>query len=1306
MTRHTPRILFVILLFLLAGRLSGTEKIAFRNFTTRDGLTSNQISTVYRDSKGFLWIGTKEGLDRYDAYRFTHFSTKDGLPDKNINGITEDPDGRIWIHCTEGTVYYNYEDNRFSPVEKAMATYGIHIEHPNGFGASEDLRYFWAYDAHTIAVYDKRTKNTSEFSISGSPIMKISLQGDRMYSICADGSLFRANLLTGMREEVPYPQELRQRVASNMPQVFADRRSGLWIYTYRNSNILHYTPADGWKEIILPVAYEQFNRITGMAEDSSGNIWAITSHHGIFLFLTDGRIRQMTHEDDKLFSIPGENLVSIHIDKDDIVWIGNFKLGLSCYAPRSHPLLHYDVGGTNDVLSFCQTPDFVYLGTDGSGLLRADDYDETFQPVETGANVIDCLAQDGWGNIWAGTWESGLIQLTPDGRKKRTFTNQNSALHSNSIFAIRPVGKDCLYLGLFYGAVQKIKPATGEITTIYEDNTRINDLIVIRDSLLLAATNGGLIEIDTQSGTHRHLQYNHRKDFYFNGFSADALFRDSRGILWIGSRDGILWWNLLTDDAGRLTPDNGLLSDSGASFAEDPSGLIWIGTARGLSSVNADGAEPVVHNYTLADGLGWEDFNQRAMTVLQNGDILAGTPDGFTAIPSSRSRSGTYEAKTFLTGVEMKNRSNDTPFDTQSLTLREGQLPLSLHFSSLDFDRQNTVTYEYLIKGHGNQWQLMRGNVVEFSVMPPGKYEISVRAGNAQHYWSPYIKTVSITVLPPWYKSLTAKLAYILSALALLILGLIEIRKRRIRRAESARITREAEEQKRLLDMKLTFFSNVSHELRTPLSLIINPLEEFINRYPQYGAGYLSTVRNNAAYLKELIDQLLSFRKIDAGGETIRYIHKNVVSGLQDVFLVYQSLAEKRHIRYKFVAEPSVIEMDFDREKVTKILHNLLSNAFHFTADGGRIDVMLWKEGDQFFVLQVADDGTGIPENEKQRIFEMFYQVSDGNQPKGGSGIGLFLVDQYVKMHHGDIQVDDNQPRGTIFTIRLPLAASIQVYPGQGRPASDKPVTTDIPVHTLRPRMFDYTVLLVDDNMEFLEFLSDSLSAEFRVFKATHGEEALQLLKEQRIDLVITDVMMPNMSGLELCRTIKSDPRTSQIPVLLLTAKTGEEFHLEGLSYGADDYLTKPFNMDILRMRIRKFIEDRPALRQNDGKVDIETSRLSVTPLDQQFIDKAVKYVEDNLANPDFSVNDLADGLHISRGYLYRKISKITGKTAIEFIRVIRMKQAQQLLAESQMQVAEVAYKLGYNSPKTLTKHFRQVFGVSPSEYIRSWKKE
>ena len=1288
------------------------EKIAFHTLTTSDGLSSNEITAIFRDSRGFLWVGTREGLNRYDAYRFMQFSMRDGLPGRNILSLSEDPSGRVWVQTDSGVVIYDYSTHAFIPVENALEPYHIGIDAPVGFGISRDHRFFWVHDGIKVASYDAIKRTTVEFSGSGSPILSLAQQQGRLWFLSVDGRLFRADVLSGATEEILCPGEVSAQFLFYMPQLFVDSKEGVWIYTFRNSVIFHYTPAEGWQKIELPWPVQEFNRITRMAEDSSGTIWVTTSHHGVILLNKDGSIDNLVHEPNKLFSLPGNNLVSLFIDDDDVVWIGNFKLGLSSYTPRTQTFLHYYLNGPDDVLSVKETSKGIFIGTDGYGLLRADNYDSVFRPVETGANVINCIMEDGKGDLWLGTWGNGLVRLGQDGYRKAVYTSGNSGLLSNSIFSIKELD-GAIYLGLYYGEVQKLDPSTGAFSTLFQENgLMLNDMVVIQGPKLVAATSRGLIEIDPVSGESRRIQSNRSGTFSFEGIGAEVLFVDSMGNLWVGGDNGVLRWDPVTDEVLHMSSADGLQSDTVTSITEDVGGRIWLGTSKGLSSITLENYEPFIHNFSSKDGLGWTEFNSRAMTRLSGGDIVAGTPKGFTAILPKVNFNGPFDDVIHLTGVDYRQGNSLTPGREREgkrieVVLMENMFPVSLHFSCLDFAGENTISYQYLIKGHGNEWTDMKSNTVEFSVLSPDKYEISVRACNDQLVWSPNVRTVTLVVRPPFYRSRLAMSSYALILLGGAFLFFRQRRKRLMRLADMERMNREAEHQKKLVDMKLTFFSNVSHELRTPLSLIVNPLEEFTKRYPQYADGLLSTARNNAAYLRELIDQLLAFRKIDAGGESMNYTHQNVVTMLKDVFMVYQSFADNRKIRYTFSADPSSIDMDFDRDKLSKVLHNLLTNSFKFTPDGGSIGVSVRSERDGILCLQVSDTGSGIPEGERDKVFDMFYQVPDRNRQAGGSGIGLYLVSQYVKMHSGTVEVGSNEPQGTIFTVRVPLSAATPVIARTDSTPVLKLQDADIEVNQDSVRQNVHSLLLVDDNTEFLDFLSESLSRQYRVLKATDGEKALDILKDEQVDLVISDIMMPNMNGLELCKAIKTDLRTFNIPVLLLTAKIGEEFQLEGLGKGADDYITKPFNMEILKIRIAKLIEGGLKQRRRlAGEADIEPSRMDITPLDLLFVEKAVHIVEENISKEGFSVEELASELNMSRGYLYRKMLKITGKTPLEFIHVIRMKRAQQLLAESQLQVAEVAYKLGYSSPKTFTKHFKNVFGVSPSEYLRSWKKQ
>ena len=496
--------------------------------------------------------------------------------------------------------------------------------------------------------------------------------------------------------------------------------------------------------------------------------------------------------------------------------------------------------------------------------------------------------------------------------------------------------------------------------------------------------------------------------------------------------------------------------------------------------------------------------------------------------------------------------------------------------------------------------------------------------------------------------------------------------------------------------MKLQFFANISHELRTPLSLIINPLEEFFVNHPEYRKGILDIVKQNADYLLELINQLLDFRKLDAKAETLKYKHDNILIILGEIFHSFDPIAQKRNISYSLTGPQHSVFMDFDYDKVRKICTNILSNAFKFTPNKGSISLDIAVKG-KSLELTFTDTGCGIEDESKEKIFQRFYQSGKNQSSNGGSGIGLHIVSEYVKMHQGTVCVKDNQPCGSVFLITLPLHQN----------SSTAVNGEEIQIPETKGEPHPFTILLVDDNYDFLKFLSESLAKKYHVLKATNGKQALNVLEKEDIDLVVSDIMMPEMDGLELCTTIKNDIRYSHIPIILLTAKASEEHQLEGLSVGADDYITKPFNMEVLKLRINKIIEMNVKRQEIfNQEIKIEPSRITITPLDQQLVEKTIQIVEGNISETEFSVEELASNLNMSRSYFYKKMIKITGKKPIEFIRTIRMKRAQQLLAESQMQISEIAYTLGYNSPKVFSKHFKEEFDISPSEFIRQHSKK
>ena len=1282
------------------------DVFTFRTLTTADGLSSNHVSAIYRDSKGFLWVGTHAGLNRYDAYQFSKFfSSKDGLPDNNILGIFEDYEGNVWIHCELGYSYYSYEEGRFcNSLQEKLASYSIRAEQVENMGTDRSRRYLWVYADRSISLYDSEKGSTQVIPLdSGSYLTDIFIADHTLYYIeGGSGRLYATELDTFITTEIAYPDIYKTSVANHQPQIFVDKQGGVWIYTFTNSELLHKSPiGHDWEEIMLPVNIKQFNRIAKIAEDSLGNIWLITSHHGAFVY-RDGQLLQHSHDTSKMQSLPGDNLTDIYIDDDNIVWIGNNKLGLSYYIPGSQVFTSYRLGDNDDIQAFCENDDYLYLGTDGNGLIRYDKKSGKFQPVALDANVIVCLFNDSRNRLWVGTFQSGLACI--DRGQVTYYQQENCSLADNNIYGIKEDDEGNIWIALLSGVVQKLNPTTGEFVTVFRGNRlNIRDLAYVGNHQMYAATTIGLLAINTQTEQYNFVTSNARQDIPLGKLYINTLHQDSKGILWMGTSDGLTYWNLKTDTIGHIGMEEGLPTDIITAVTEDQDGQIWVGSSDGLSRIRLSSTSYVINNYGKTNGLPSNDINQRALLCLKDGGIVMGTPIGFYVADPNGQSTTTFAPHVMLTRIDMEEGLQDgSPISVNHLELKRNQFPLRLYFSVFDYENPGDITYSYQIEDQEDRWIDMDGNYFDLTLLPVGTHKLKVGARNVFQVSSPN-QVFTLKVLPPWYQSWQACLAYILIAVSVGYAVYRSWKKRKKHAAYLRSMEKETEERQRLMDAKLAFFANVSHELRTPLSLIINPLEEFLKRYPQYANSLLHTVKSNADYLHELIDQLLSFQKIDAGGETIRYSHLNVVRIVQDIFFIYQSMAEKKNINYQLFADPSVIEIDCDSGKVAKILRNLLSNAFKFTKAGGSINVRVGRHKDDQVFLTVEDTGTGIPAEERGKIFNKFYQ-SENNYAEGGSGIGLYLVEQYVKMHNGDITMSENLPHGCIFTVTLPLRAYAKAAV-HNSPMAER--STDIQVNSLPAVQHSYTLLLVDDNREFLDFLSESLSTSYQILTATNGVAALDILHREEVDLVISDVMMSEMDGLQLCNKIKNDLTTSHIPVILLTARAGEEFQLEGLENGADDYITKPFSMSILTLRIAKLIESSLSKQRMFGEqVKVEPSKITITPLDQQFVEKAIKVVEDNLINENFSVEDLAAQLNISRGYLYRKLLKITGKTSLEFIRIIRMKRAQQMLAESQMQISEVAYKLGYSSPKTFTKHFKKEFGISPSEYLKSFRKE
>ena len=647
--------------------------------------------------------------------------------------------------------------------------------------------------------------------------------------------------------------------------------------------------------------------------------------------------------------------------------------------------------------------------------------------------------------------------------------------------------------------------------------------------------------------------------------------------------------------------------------------------------------------------------------------------------------------------------------DVENVEFDYKQNIFSVSFASDNYNLPEKTQYMYKLEGFNNDWLTLPIGVhnVTFTNLAPGKYVLRVKAINSDGYVGIKEATLGIVVNPPFWMSWWAYLLYAAGLVVVLFLARYRMLKREREKFHLQQIENEVAKNEEINNMKFRFFTNVSHELRTPLTLIISPLEGMLKETTdELQSTRLQLMYRNAQRLLHLVNQLLDFRKGEMSTHQLSLSEGDIISYVHSVCNSFLLMADKKHIQFSFFSGIDTFSMAFDADKVGKIVMNLLSNAFKFTPEGGRVTVMIEHVTGtpDTLEIKIADTGIGISDVDKEHIFDRFYQADHkGVEETTGNGIGLSLVRDFVTLHEGEVKVFDNIGTGSVFVIQFPVKhveTQVQLPEETGMSVGDeedREMKEEVREETGRK---DFPLLLVvDDNEDFRIFMRYSLELQYRVKLAVNGNEAWEMMQEELPDLVISDVMMPQMDGNELCRLIKQDKRTAHIPVILLTARQNTEAKLEGLQTGADDYVTKPFNMTILVLRIRKLIELSRYHRVTQGMIDPAPSEIVITSLDEKLIEKAIKYVEDNMSRTELSVEELSRELGMSRVHLYKKLLQITGKTPIEFIRVIRLKRAAQLLRESQLHVSEVAFEVGFNNPKYFSRYFKDEFGVLPSVY-------
>ena len=986
----------------------------------------------------------------------------------------------------------------------------------------------------------------------------------------------------------------------------------------------------------------------------------------------------------------GEDIKTISVIPEGNLWLGFDGEGLAYYDRKKNNYTFISkkqdaIPSDIIVCSYKDSKGRLWFGSYGNGAFY--EQNGKFSKVATtyeqkySIDYVRCITEDKYGNIWLGTIMNGIYCLDNAGNIT-PYTMEKTGMLTNSITTFSCADGINLYIG----------------------------------------TSSGLYCMNTETKEISLLENNNSASNLFEEVHINCIYQDTRGLLWIGTRKGMDVYNKNTKERIHLSTKNGLSHDYIRAITEDKEKNIWVTTDHGVTNIIATNSpEPsskfLCYPYFEEDGIGNMAFNNHSITCTQQGEILMGGSGGYLRI-NPRFINYRHESHPVIyTSLYLANQRMEVGSKNSSgrillnkniqllneITMDYSDSNFALEVSSMDYNSLHKLQYAYRLN-KDEEWVKLEGNRIYFNKLSPGTYQLEVKVyENNNSYKNSKASCLTIHVLPPFWLSVPAYIGYTLLLAGVIIFFFLKMKRKHIRNLSQQKREMEIIQQHEMDEAKMRFFTNVSHDLRTPLSLIIIPLEKLLSSNLEKGVKEeLELIHRNSETLLNEVNQLLDFRKLDQQKTQLMLSHGNLSDFVKEVCGSFIPQAVKKGINIRLHINETKMDMDFDRNKIQRILLNLLSNAVKYNYENGEVIVALDKitaNGTENAQIQVADTGIGIKDENKDKIFDRFFQEQHSTTTYIGNGIGLHIVKEYVTMHHGTITVENHIPQGTIFTITLPVTHNYAVNDEKQDEAEIREKAVDEVSDTTDTHKT--SLLIVEDNDDFRNFLINCLKGTYQVFDAPNGKEALEILAHQSIQIVISDVMMPEMDGMELCRKIKTDIRYSHIPVILLTARTADEHELSGLKEGADDYITKPFNLEILLLRIQKILKWTKNNHEKFKTIDISPSEITVSSLDEQLIEKAIRAVEENMDNSEFSVEELSSYVGMSRGHLYKKLIMITGKSPLEFIRILRVKRGKQLLEQSQLNVSQIAYQIGL-SPKQFAKYFKEEFGYVPSEYIKN----
>lgn len=1344
-----------ILFIFLCSNIIGAQSVSgytFRPIGVSQGLPDNYVKTVFGLPDGRLGVRTTILLSLYDGHNFKNFSLLGGevysleyicqIPTQYI-----DRSDRLWIKDRDHLQVFDLNTEKFISPAEVFRSLGVNDKVSDFFVDSEGIIWIVTSDKSLYNLYPGNESVTNIYSEdtfveNNGRLFVLDTYSGFTWMVHENGVLrcYDSNLKKFVRQE----KFLEGRIGNKDNVIIKLLENGDFWLLYSHGLAYYNSSVKEWTDINLGVL-GGYQELVTIDTDKSGNAWVGSVKKGLFIvnrFTNDIQpCSVLSYSDTDNF----DNVHSIYIDKDtNIIWIGLFNSGLAYYHPSMSNFSVYNsksvTGGwaNSDVHCMLEMDNSsLLLGTDnGLCMYNLKSSTVSYPYPQTSGILCKSVVRDKMDNIWLGTYQNGIFRI--DGKStsniKHIVLPEHKGYETNGIRCLTVDSDNNIWVS-FHGGVGKFYPDFTGLDILSERHPELrkyrlsNTMLISRSGKLVVGSDNGLYFYDIKNDKVIIPQYH---DVNSSGVTLDnnkynCMLEDSREMLWLGTQYGLI----ILDRAGNmyyLGEDHGLENATIQSIQEDNNHDIWISTISSIYKIVASKKNDGSVDFRVvclewSNRKEYSDLYEFCSLKSKGGELFFGRIDGFCRFIPENVVLTSCKSAPFFTSFKLFNKTISSGEEYNGRTLfneivnksRYAELDydenfVTIEFSSLNFLHPSQTLFRYRLDGVDKEWtQFVSDNgnsSATYNHLPPGKYTFRIQSAGNDYFWSPEA-TFVIKVNPPlWYTWPAFVLYFII--LAIIVFGVINY----FHRKNLHRLTRMQEEEsmrqkEELNQMKFRFFTNISHELRTPLTLIMTPLEVLMKKdNDEKTMRQLNVIHKNATDLYNLVNQLLDFRKAEMRMEKLHLSSGNIVEFIDSIYACFQPFAEEKCLKFMIENLPKATNMYFDHDKMHKILNNLLSNAFKFTPENGSVSLKVNESligGRRMLSLTVQDTGTGMSEEDIKHIFERFYQASNNAEGTVGSGIGLHLVKEYVRMHQGEIEVESKQGEGTIFRLLIPM----DLKPAGENAHENNETIGEVPEeHTQLQEETKQKILVVEDNNDMRAFLAEQLEEQYTVFTAADGDEGYKLAQEHNPDLIVSDIMMPKVDGIELCRMIKTNVQTSHIPVILLSARTADNIKISGYEVGADSYISKPFNFELLLVRIKKLIEQQEDRRKEFKKnISVDPSVITITSLDEQLVKKALELIEKNMDNTSYSVESLSSDLGMSRMNLYRKIQSITGQTPTEFIRTIRLKRAAQLLSGgSKLSMAEVADMVEFSSSSYFTKCFKEQFGVLPTQYAAEHK--